>query len=622
MIRTTPRLAAMALLAPSLLCPSLLAQPTSTHQGPGILNAEDEAHRAARIALTGDLGFPPLPAVTADSPRTSIYWADRVPVGQGPAPSAAEAPRMQDLFIPAGEGGTGTPFPEIAKLQVPVDYDGGGDARPLLVALHGFGFSANSVASQSTLDEECNVRGWFYLAPTGIDDQLFGPPIAQQNISAAIQHVLDTYLVDPDRIYMAGFSMGGGIAVNYAARHRDPDGIMIAAVGSVSATLDWAQEYSVGTPSLQSLMEHQYNFDGDPTTRPFAYRQASGAVFSGYLPLPGLLDGPLSMATNVAGLPVYITYDVNDTIAHVPGVNDALEGLFVGLGADVQKRVRSGTVNPDFPWIEAPHSWAVLDEDEMCDMFAAAVVDRRPAAFAGQLDLGADVSWVSATQARADEFSYVDGAVDVGSGSLALTGIANVASLRIDTAAAGVAGYPVRVTASSVDLLDDTTLTLADLPAAPSYLLDAVTGALVTGVDSDPAAGTLSVVVPAGATLDVEVVHDPRWTTSLTTTPNPVPRGDTLQLAIDAPSTSVSAWWVFSVAEALTVAKSAVMTASPAPPAILVYLPLDGNGDVTLPLTVPNDPSLADLRLPWQTLSLNGLGAVDSVSNLWGFRIE
>ncbi|MFT7465412.1 MAG: hypothetical protein ACI9EF_003779, partial [Pseudohongiellaceae bacterium] len=206
--------------------------------GPVALNSADEADRADRIALTGTLGFAPLPPVLASSPRDQLIFADRIPhKSQSYANSSAAVPTMFDGFVPPSQ--TGTIFPEVFKYQLGDSYDAGGPSHPMVVAYHGFGSSANSVAGASTIEEECNARGYIYMSPTGLDDQLFGSISCQQHIEAAINFMTSGFNVDADRIYMVGFSMGGGVVANFASRHRDPDGIMIAGLGTVSAAMDW-----------------------------------------------------------------------------------------------------------------------------------------------------------------------------------------------------------------------------------------------------------------------------------------------------------------------------------------------------------------------------------------------
>lgn len=610
-----PKLVPFLVLA--LLATPLLAQ---KQQAPPLLNG-DEAHRAERIALTGTLGLPALLPLTVNSPRNSIYFADRLPLVPPASAQSGSPPMMFDGFLPSGASGTGSTFPEVFKYQLGNGYDVNGPAHPLVVAYHGFGMSAASVANQSQIDEECNLRNWVYVAPTGLDDQLFGSPISQQHVSAVIQWMITNHNVDPDRIYMVGFSMGGGVVGNYAARHRDPEGIMIAAVGSVSATMDWTMEYTIGNSSVKTLMQNIYNFGGTPTTQPFKYQQVSGLHFTPgtYPPLPGTLNNALSMATNLGSVPAYVTYDTGDTITHIPALNESLASLLTTNGTTLQKVVTSGTLGGDGN--PAPHSWAVLDEADLFDFFDGKVVQRVPADFAAQLDLGGPVSWVDGVQKTAGAFSYLDGDADLLNGHLTVSNASNLQSLAIDAGAAGISSMPARVTVST-GATTRLTLSLTGFPQSPSYLLDANSGALITLVDSDPATGSLICEVAPGSTLDVDVIHDPNWSSSFTSSPNPVLIGNTTQVDLNGPTGALGAWLIVSFQEQLLTVKGVKITALPVPPALILFVPVDGFGDLSFPADVPNDPILQGLRLPTQGILTGSGGLLLSVTNLWGFSID
>jgi|GEM_PF-1105474 len=585
-----------------------------------ILSNGDEVHRAARIALTGDLGLPALEPVRANSARTSIYFADRVPH----APQAAAAgtpPTMFDGFIPKGPGGTETDKPEIFKYQLGNSYDANGPAHPLVVAYHGFSNSANSVGVQSLIDEEADARGWVYLAPTGLDDGLFGSPICQQHIQVVIQWMLDNHNVDPERIYMLGFSMGGGVASSFTARHRDPDGIMIAALGLVSGTYDWTLTWNDGIPATQTWLEHPYNFGDTPSNSPWAYQQSSALYFdpSTYPALPGVLDSGLSMATNLHAVPTYITYDTGDTILHIPPMNEAYGSLLSTIGTEVTTIPVSGTV--DGSGAPAAHSWWVLDEADLFDFFDGRVAARVPAEFAAQQDLGGPASWIRTTQLATGAFTWVGGSADPLNGTIVVADVENAALVEVDVGAAGLTSMPVQISASSAPG-HSFELRLTGFPQSPSYMLDASSGDIVTLVDSDPASGSLIYRVESGATLNASVQHDLDWTASFTTTPNPVAIGNTTRVEVDASASATGAWLIVALDEALLSVKGVHIAVVPVPPALVLFVPLDAQGDVSFPADIPGDPLLQGLRLPTQAILTNGSASPDAVTNLWGFRFD
>src|SRR5690349_11855947 len=111
----------------------LAALPAAAQATRADLQAIEDAERARRLALTGDLGLPPLLPVKPDSPRDTMYFADRVLVPQDqPPPPDVPPGTMFDGNIPPGPGGTGTDKQEIFKYQVPWNYDPTGPKVPLV----------------------------------------------------------------------------------------------------------------------------------------------------------------------------------------------------------------------------------------------------------------------------------------------------------------------------------------------------------------------------------------------------------------------------------------------------------------------------------------------------------
>lgn len=90
------------------------------------------------------------------------------------------------------------------SLRVPEGLDAKG-RYPLLVYLHGSGQD-----DQGVLDLRRAPEGWFELAPFGRGtSNCFSADHAQEDLREAIADVLAHYPVDPSRIVLAGFSMGG-----------------------------------------------------------------------------------------------------------------------------------------------------------------------------------------------------------------------------------------------------------------------------------------------------------------------------------------------------------------------------------------------------------------------------
>ncbi len=583
------------------------------------LDAVDHAERLRRIAVTGSLGLPPLQPVLPDSPLDSMYFADRVPPpaeAYAASPGDGGTPTMVDGFIPPGDGGTGTAIGEIFKYQIPGGYLPGDDPVPLVVCYHGFGSSAGSVASQTTLDEECNARGWFYMSPTGLDDQLFGSDPSQQNTEAALQFMLDNFSIDDDRIYMVGFSMGGGVCANFAARRRDPDGIMIAALGVVSGTFDWSLSWVTGTVGVQDLLENPFNFGGTPFQFPFAYQASSDLYFSigSYPPLPGALDFGRSMALNLGPVPTYVTWDLDDTLPEVVSEEPVFQGVLAALGGTLVSKPVTGTPVPK-------HSWAVLDEADLFDFFDGKVVQRYPTVIEALAEKGKVVGWIEVDQALAGDFTRLDAMAVPGSQSASTSGVTNARRLTLDLGAAGLSGAgPFHVAGGSADA-GGFELAGAGTADPPAWMLETVGGALSQDFEGDPADASVWVPVAGFGTRQVELVTDVAYTQGLSTSPDPVGIGQSVSIDVDGSPAAWTAWVLIGLQRALGQAKGQTLLVQTGPPTLIMALALDTSGDVSVSGPLPNDPLLSGVEIVVQSVTTRG-PLVVGMTNLWGLDIQ
>ncbi|MFT7465336.1 MAG: pimeloyl-ACP methyl ester carboxylesterase [Pseudohongiellaceae bacterium] len=579
------------------------------------LDLVDHLARLERIALIGDLGFAPLPAVTASSPLDDMFFADRRPPGEPDLSAYAGVPDpvLQDGFIPKGPGGTGTTKGEVFQYMLPHDYDPNGAPIPLLIAYHGFGSSAKSPAAQSTLDEEANLRGWAYLSPTGIDDQLFGSPISQQNTEAAIAWMLGQHAIDVDRLYMVGFSMGAGVSANFAARHRDPDGVMIAGLAMVSGVSDWTMTYFEGNAATKTLLKNAFNFGAHPNQVPFLYQQASGLHFdkNSYPALPGTLLPEVSMSTNLGSTPIFLTWDVADTVDLSLAQNPVRQRTLEGLGGKVETVVVSGTVG-GFPPQPQTHSWAVLDVPRLCDFFEPLTADRRPSTVAALIDRSATVAHATLTQRTTGAFSswHSDGL-----GGLSLLDVENASDVSLDARA--TPQLPVSLSATSADG-DGYRLTVSGFDDRPAYMVTTVDERLVQDVASDPLSNALLVDVFQGAPLQAEVRSSPGWTADLIMAPNPAKVGQlaAIQGAV-APGTT-GAWLAIAASDQLTTLPSGLtFTAGLDASTMFLPLPTDAAGLIDTDFAVPSDPNLIGAQLYLQLIAGGPNGSATVASNLW-----
>lgn len=600
-----------------LLAIPLLLAASAAAQQPARIDAANAAEQARVRALVGDLGLPPLLPVLPDSPLDQMYYADRVHVPHPPvAPGDGGAPQMVDGFLPAGPSGTGTDKNEIFKYQIPGGYDPQDDPVPLVIAYHGYGSSAASVAIQTTIDEECNNRGWFYMAPTGIDDQLYGSPVSQQNTQAAVQFMLDNFAIDPDRIYMVGFSMGGGVTANFTARRRDPDGIMVAAIGIVSGTFDWTTAWFTGNSTIKTLLENPYNFGGTPLQFPYEYQRASALYFSAgsYPPAPGVLEFMRSMATNLGPVPTYVTWDLGDTLPEVVSQEPVFVGLMAGLGGTLVSKPVVGTPAPK-------HSWAVLDEVDLFNFFQGKVVQRRPQVFEALVEESKTVAWVDVEQAAPGDFTHLDALALPATATASVSGVTNAATLRLHLDQAGFEGAGPFDIAGQADDGHAFALVSTGAEAPAAWMLDEPAGTLAPDLEGEPEPTAVSVVVPAFGLRQLSLVTDPAYISRLSSAPEPAVIGQNVTVAIDAPHGVPTAWLILGVQRALVPAKGSTLLVQVGPPAQVLLLGLDGNGDVVLTGPLPNSPLLSGVEVVFQAALSSG-SQLHSLTNLWVMDIE
>lgn len=581
--------------------------------GPGPSELAEVAHR---LRQTGDLGMPALLPLRPDSPLDSMYFADRVRVPQDQVPTTDTPPgTMHDGNLPAGPNGTGTDKPEIFKYQTPWNYSPSNAPVPMVIGYHGFGSSAGSVALQSTLDEEANERGWFYLAPTGLDDKLYGSTFCQQHISAAIQWMLDNFPIDPDRLYMVGFSMGGGVAMNYTARHRDPDGIMIAALGVVSATMDWTLEYATNNLTIKQLLENPYNFGGPPASFPFAYQAASTLHFQpgSYPPLPGSLSIAHSMGVNLGSTPTYVTWDLQDTIPAVLAEEPVLVGVVASLGGTFVSKPVTGTPSPK-------HSWTVLNEPDLFAFLDGKVVNRVPQSFEALMDRDEQVSFTSVVQDAPLAFSHLFASATQATRTMSVNDITNASVVRVHGDVAGFAGSAeIHATAagSTSYVLD-----VCNSAVEPAWLEAFGTQTMLTGIQSDPANDGLLVPVTAGTPVLVDAHLDADYVADLSTSPDPAQVGQLLTLDLDGPDDATVAYLLLGFVQAQSPFKGGhIALVQLAPPTVVAFLPLLPGGQINASSTLPNDPFLHGLQVLTQALLASGSG-YNSTSNLWLLNID
>jgi len=132
-------------------------------------------------------------------------------------------------------------------LHVPASYRCG-TAAPLVIALHGFTNSGDSVDRYFAMTAESDKRGFLYAHPDGTKDNRGNsfwnatdaccnfnslPTDDSTYLSALITDIEAAYDVDPRRVYVMGHSNGGFMSYRMACEHSD----QIAAIASLAGAM-------------------------------------------------------------------------------------------------------------------------------------------------------------------------------------------------------------------------------------------------------------------------------------------------------------------------------------------------------------------------------------------------
>ncbi|MFD5446851.1 alpha/beta hydrolase family esterase [Streptomyces sp. NPDC127100] len=119
----------------------------------------------------------------------------------------------------------------------------GAGPRPLVVAFHGRGSDAAGLREQTRLEKAAAARGMLVAYPEGLGrgwgagtwktKRRPDPGLDVRFTEALVGHLVRTGLADPERVYVAGFSNGGSMALRVAAERPG----LVAGAASVSGQL-------------------------------------------------------------------------------------------------------------------------------------------------------------------------------------------------------------------------------------------------------------------------------------------------------------------------------------------------------------------------------------------------
>jgi poly(hydroxyalkanoate) depolymerase family esterase len=242
--------------------------------------------RLACLPFTPNMGFsfPPDMGISL-TPGADIF-SPPPPVASPavePAPSPATLPTSQFL-ADAFESSLGTLR---YKLFIPAGYRG--QPLPLVVMLHGYGQRVDDFATGTEMNTYAATAECFVLYPEQPSFGLCGgcwnwfDPAHQQRgqgdvaqIAGAVQKVMDDYAVDADKVFVAGMSAGGAMAIVLA--HAYPElfsavgchsGLPLGCAGDSGTALrvmrDGVDVDDIGQPGTQPVRVIVFHGDSDAT---------------------------------------------------------------------------------------------------------------------------------------------------------------------------------------------------------------------------------------------------------------------------------------------------------------------------------------------------------------------
>ncbi len=180
-----------------------------------------------------------------------------------------------------------------AKYQLPIGYDPGKPV-PLLVSIAGTD-EDRKWEDLYRFAADANERGWLVLSPNlrNLIDPWRGRTASlpnQHDIMDAINYMVSHFAVDSNRIYMSGFSTGGGVAATMAAKYPHV----------FAAVVDWAGPTDLGEwdSRLSSLISLDF---GCPPQGP------------GQCPVEWQRRSARSMTENLKHVPMTIVHGRADT---------------------------------------------------------------------------------------------------------------------------------------------------------------------------------------------------------------------------------------------------------------------------------------------------------------------
>ncbi len=440
-------------------------------QGPGAVESGGEIDTGIQENLTG--GMPGLPSASL---------------------------QMRMMPVPGYPGtynvtlrNTGSGYKELFVIQIPSNPPPG--PRPLLVGFHRYGVSHADVLLNTSFPAECEARGWYFVAPLGGSNCHFSSQVSLINTRRVLDLVKQCYPIDAARVYGVGFSMGGGAALNYAARSLDPAGLRFAAVVNHTGTLSTAHAFAnelddndaddgpvPGGANLEANDWMEFWHAGTPTSKAFAYQQSS--VFQLDALTNQVVPG-VDLTRNLKLIKLQSWMASGDPLLYLGAQTTAFAGYAANLGLDHTLHVIPAN----------QHTWDTLDESAVCNWFASLNLQVPSAGSLAADSDGQKLYQFRVWKDQAVGFAPFQWSLDPSAARLNLYGTQNLKRVEWDATECGIAYQgALRLNHSNLDASSDEILFL-NVPWAPVQVQ--FNGSPASG-SYDAQAGTFLITTPPG----------------------------------------------------------------------------------------------------------------------------
>jgi len=331
--------------------------------------------------------------------------------------------------------------------------------RPLLVVFHRFGVSEVDAIVTTRYFEEARRRQWHVIAPRSWGAIHFSSELSRIHTRAVLDWATSNLNVDDQRIYAVGFSMGGGAALNYAARNLGAEEPRFAAVAALTPLLDHEDAYAVETQPTRDTYDDIFGDGSLDSADPYLMRR------SGLFQLDSLLQQVVpgtDLARNLAHTNVFN----QRSSADIPYLSTQFDVFVAHLANLPLVSAQHTSLVTNY----AGHSWDAFDERLVCDWLRLFQL-QTPSSGNTLADADRAYFHFDVEQDSSTAFSPFSWNLDSANNAFSLSATANLRSLRVRTLAAGLSNTaPLTVTLAAADGSADE-LVLTNLPLAPTQVL-------------------------------------------------------------------------------------------------------------------------------------------------------